>query len=310
MELRHLRYFVAVAEERHFGRAARRLQIAQPPLSRQIQGLEAELGFSLFDRSRRRVELTPAGDAFLAHARRIFEALETGVQAARRAASGKTGRITIGYPSSIAFIGLHELLRAFHGQSPGVDVSLRELPPQEQIESLKDGRIDVGFIRGPIGDDELAWRKIRSEPLVVALPSDHPLSGRKRVALEMLAREPFVSFPRHRGPAFFDYLMRLCHSAGFSPHVVQEAPHLDIVSLVAAGFGVALVPLSVKYARRPGVVFRPLVGSPRTELFVAWRSNNGSTVLRAFLDVVRTVGIGTPPRQLTHSESPSLSSNG
>src|SRR4051812_40747909 len=134
MELRHLRYFVTVAEERHFGRAARRLEIAQPPLSRQIQALEAELGFSLFDRSRRRVELTSAGETLLTHARSVFDTLEAGVLAARHAASGKIGRITVGYASSVAFSGLHELLGAYRTRAPNVDVSLRELSPQEQVD--------------------------------------------------------------------------------------------------------------------------------------------------------------------------------
>jgi DNA-binding transcriptional LysR family regulator len=197
----------------------------------------------------------------------------------------------VGYASSVVFSGLHELLAAFRTRAPNVDVSLRELSVQEQVDSLKNGRIDVGFIRGPVYDDELASKRVRREPLVVALPSRHPLTARKKIPLELLRREPFISFPRHRGPAFFDYLMRLCHAAGFSPNIVQEAPHLDIVSLVAAGFGVALVPRSVKYARRPGVVFRSLVGSPRTELLVAWRKNAASEVLRGFLDVVSEVGM-------------------
>ena len=286
-----MRYFIAVAEERHFGRAARRLQMAQPPLSRQIQALEAELGFSLFDRSHRKVELTTPGDAFLEHARRVFETLELGITAAKRAAAGKSGRIVIAYPSSVAFSGLHELFRLFHTRLPNVEVSLRELPPQEQIEALKDGRIDVGFIRGPMHDDDLAAKKVLSEPLVVALPAAHPLTAKKRLALEVLAREPFICFPRHRGPGFFDYLMRLCHAAGFSPNIVQEAPHLDIVSLVAAGFGVAIVPRSVKFARRPGVVFRPIVGSPPTEVYMAWLPSNGSAVVRSFREIFGEVGI-------------------
>jgi DNA-binding transcriptional LysR family regulator len=291
VELRHLRYFLAVAEERHFGRAARRLRIAQPPLSRQIQALEAELGFALFDRSRRRVELTAAGAALVSHARRVFDAIELGVHEARRAASGQTGRLAVGYLPSVAFSGLPELLGAFRARSPGVELVLRELPPHEQIEALKDGRIDVGFIRGPIRDAALASRRVRSEPLVVALPLRHPLTSHPRLALEMLAREPFVSFPRHRSPAFFDFLMRLCHDAGFTPCIVQEAPQLDMVSLVAAGFGVAIVPGSVRNARRPGVVYRPIAGDPRTDLLIVWRLDDSSPVLRDFLGVVDDVGV-------------------
>ncbi|HVY47011.1 MAG TPA: LysR substrate-binding domain-containing protein [Minicystis sp.] len=287
VELRHLRYFLAVAEERHFGRAAKRLRIAQPPLSRQIQALEAELRVALFDRGHRRIELTTAGEAFLTHARRIFDAVDLAVDEAQRAAAGKVGRIAIGYPSSVAFSGLPELLRAFRARSPGVEVALRELPPQEQVEALLGRRIDVGFIRGAV-DGELASRRVRSEPLLLALPKGHALAARARGAVDLglCAREPFVCFPRHRGAAFFDQLMRVCHDAGFTPRIVQEAPQLDIVSLVAGGFGVAIVPGSLKKAKRPGVVFRTIAGSPRTELFVAWRPRDSSPVVRDFLDVV------------------------
>jgi len=292
MELRHLRYFLAVAEERHFGRAAQRLRIAQPPLSRQIQALEAELGLELFDRGKRRVELTQAGAAFLPHARRVFEIIDAGAHEARRAAAGQIGRIAVGYPTSVAFGGLAELLLAFRARSPGVEVALRELAPQEQVEALKDGRIDVGFVRNTIDGEGLASFRVHREPLLIALPEAHPLAPRRRLALSLLAREPFVCFPRGRSPAFFDFLMRLCHDAGFTPRIVQEAPQLDMVSLVAAGFGVAILPGSVRAAGRPGVVFRPIAGAPETELRVAWRPQDGSPILRDFLQVVREVGVG------------------
>lgn len=289
MELRHLRYFVAVAEEKHFGRASKRLRIAQPPLSRQIQELEAELGFSLFDRSRRHVALTPAGEVLLKHTRRVFEELERGVREARRASTGETGHITVGYLSSVAFSGLPELLRAFRARSPAVEVSLRELSPQEQIEALKEGRIDVGFTRGPLYDHDLSSRLVRREALAVALPEDHALVGRSRIEVRALASEPFVVFTRTRAPAFFDFIMRLCRDAGFEPRVVQESPQLDVVSLVAAGFGIAILPGSIRHARRPGVVFRTLAGAHRTELLVVWRPDDTSPVLRDFLEVVRNV---------------------
>ncbi len=293
MELRHLRYFAAVAEERHFGRAARRLRIAQPPLSRQIHTLEAELGFALFERSSRRVAMTPAGEALAAHVPRVFDAVDLALSDARRAAAGQTGRIVVGYPSSVAFSGLVELLRAFRDRSPEVEIVLRELPPQEQIEALVEGRLDVGFVRAPIDEPELATRCVRRETLVVALPDTHPLARRTRIALEQLAREPFVAFPRARGPSFFDLLMRLCHDAGFTPRIVQEAPQLDLVSLVAAGFGVAIVTGSVRAARRPGVVFRALRGAPRADLLIAWPRDAETRlpVLRDFLELVDEVGV-------------------
>jgi DNA-binding transcriptional LysR family regulator len=187
---------------------------------------------------------------------------------------------------------LPELLRTFRARSPGVAIALRELSPQDQINAIKRRELDVGFVRGPIEDGDVATRCVRSEALVVALPEDHPLAARKRIALELLAREPFVTFPRHRGPAFFDSLLRLCHDAGFTPNVVPEAPQLDLLSLVAAGFGVALLPSSIEAARRPGVVFRPIVGAPKTALLVAWRPDDASPVLRDFLAVLKDVGVG------------------
>lgn len=291
MDLRHLRYFITVAEERHFGRAAQRLHIAQPPLSRQIHDLEAELGFSLFDRSGRRVELTPAGSVFLTHARRVFDAVDLAVREARRASVGETGRVVVGYLSSLAYSGITDLLRAFHTRFPSVELSLREMPPQEQIDALKDGRIDVGFVRGPLKDAALESECVRREALVIALPADHPLAARKRIPMELLAPEPFVMFPRPRGPTFYDQLVALCHAAGFSPRVVQEAPQLDILSLVAAGFGVAIMPESVRNTRRLGIALRPIAGSPTTTLVVAWRAGDGSPAMHGFLSFVRRVGV-------------------
>lgn len=294
MELRHLRYFVAVAEERHFGRAARRLRIAQPPLSRQIQALEAELGFPLLDRSRRRVELTAAGAVLLAHAGHVFGALDLGVHEARRASAGESGRIAIGYLSSLAYSGLTELLRAYRERFPGVEIALRDLPPAEQVASLKSGAIDVGFVRGPLDDPALVAECVRREALVVALPAAHPLAARKRVALASLAREPFVLFPRQRGPAFFDELMALCRAAGFTPRVVQEAPQLDVISLVAAGFGVSIFPSSIRNVIREGLAIRALIagaGTPRTELLLTWRAGDASPPVREFVAMVRRLGV-------------------
>jgi DNA-binding transcriptional LysR family regulator len=291
MELRQLRYFRAVAEEGHFGRAARRLRMAQPPLSRAVQQLEREIGLVLFDRSKRRIELTAAGRALLPQVERVFGAVDEAVDEARRASLGEVGRIAIGYPSSVAFGGMTELLRAFRARSPDVGMVVRELWPQAQVDGLKDGSLDVGFLRGPLDEPALASRVVRRERMVVALPRGHALATRKRLSIEALAEEPFVVSPRPRGPAYFDQVMRLCHDAGFTPRIVQEAPQLDVVSFVAAGFGVSILPASVRDARRPGVVFRPLVGSPRADLLVAWRPDETSPVVRDFLETVERVGI-------------------
>ncbi|MGZ3421620.1 MAG: LysR family substrate-binding domain-containing protein [Polyangiales bacterium] len=210
---------------------------------------------------------------------------------ARRAAVGEVGRISIGYPSSLAYTGLTELLRAFRERSPEVEVAVHEMPPQESLAALQERRIDVGFVRAAIDDPGISAERVRREPLMIALPAEHPLAARKRIPLSLLANEPFVTFPRSRGPAFFDQLMRLCHDAGFTPRIVQEAVQLDMASLIAAGFGVGIVPASTREVARPGMVLRPIVGSPMTELFVAWRSNDLSPVLRDFLTVVRDVDL-------------------
>lgn len=291
MEIRHLRYFVAVAEELHFGRAAQRLHIQQPPLSRQIQDLESELGFPLFERSRRRVELTPAGTALLGRARQVFDALDVAIHDARSASEGESGRLVVGYPSSLAYSGLTELLRAFRTRFPSVEISLRELPPADQIDGLKAGSLDVGFVRTSLDDPTLAAELVRREALMVVLPDDHRLVKHRRIPLKALAQEPFVMFPRARGPAFFDQLMSLCGRAGFTPRIVQEAAQLDIVSLVAAGFGVSIMPSSMRNFRRPGLAFRPIVGAPRVELLIVWRHQNLSPALHNFVDLVRVLGV-------------------
>src|SRR6187397_1931963 len=190
MELRHLRYFVAVAEELHFGRAAQRLGIAQPPLSRQIHDLELELGFALFERIRPRIALTEAGRVLYGHARSTLTGLELGVREARSTHLGERGRVSVGYPSSLAYSGLTELLRALRARFPGVEVGLRELPPSGIVDALKARQLD---------DAELTVERVRRESLLVAMPADHPLAKKKRIALGALAGEPFVFFPRERG---------------------------------------------------------------------------------------------------------------
>jgi len=291
VELRHLRYFVAVAEELHFGRAAERLGIAQPPLSRQIQNLERELGFELFDRSRRRVELTSAGSVLFKRTQDVLELLDEAVREARRTATGKHGRVTVGYPSSLAYTGLVGLLRAFRTEFPDVELAVRELPLAEQLVGLKNGELDVGFIRGPLDDRELVAECMRRELLMLALPADHPLAKKKRLTLESVAREPFVFFPRARAPAYFDLLLGLCQKAGFTPQIRHEAPQADVLSLVAAGFGISIMPAAVRELRRTDVAFKPFVGAPLTELLLVWRVGEGLPARQAFVDVVRRVGL-------------------
>ena len=292
MEIRHLRYFVAVAEELHFGRAARRLRIAQPPLSRQIRDLEDEMEVQLFLRDRRGVALTQAGASFLGDVRGVLGALARAVDQARRADRGEVGKIRVGYVSSVAYSGLPEVLRAFRLKYPEVSIGLHEMPPAAQVKGLRDGEIDVGFVRAPMEESALESEVVRREPLVAALPASHRLASSRRIELSSLAREPFILFPRWRGPGFFDYIVGLCRAAGFSPSIAYEAAQLDILSLVAAGLGVSIVPSSIRAVRRAGIVFRPIVGNPRADLLVAWRAPEPSPVVREFVALVRKMGMG------------------
>ena len=292
MELRKLRYFLAVAEERHFGRAAMRLGIAQPPLSRQVQALEDDLGVVLLDRSRRQIELTPAGGVLVEHARRLVDAYDRATDETRRAGRGEVGRLVIGYPSSIAYSGLVHILRTFRTKYPGVEISLHEGSPQAVVDGLRARRMDIGFVRGPLDDEErLRHELVLDEPLMVAMAEDHRLCQKKTIALPTLADEPFVLFPRERSPWFYDRLIRICRDAGFMPRVMQLAPAVDVVSLVAVGLGVALVPESWRGLRREGLVFRPIEGDPRTQMFLCWSAGEASPPTGRFLEIVRRVGV-------------------
>lgn len=265
MELRHLRYFAAVAEELHFGRTAGRVHVAQPALSRQIRDLEEEMGLRLFERDRRRVALTAAGAAFLDEVRFLLGRVEHAVETARRAARGEHGSLRIGYVPAVIYTGLPEIVRAFRKRFPGVDVRLQEMNPATQVEALLSERVDVGFVRGPVHEPALAAEIVLEEPLVVALPSGHPLRDRKRLEVAMLRSEPFVLQARAHGPGFHDQILAICRSAGFSPRVVQEGSQTDALSLVASGAGVAIVPTSLRVLRRASVVYRPLRERPMTQ---------------------------------------------
>ncbi|HPC01952.1 MAG TPA: LysR family transcriptional regulator [Syntrophales bacterium] len=290
MELRHLSYFVAVAEELHFGRAARRLNISQPPLSQQIRQLEGELGVTLFTRTRRRVGLTAAGEVFLAEARRILAAVEEGKGRAVRADRGESGRLAVGFIGSANYSVLPRVIRSFRRAYPEVDISLAELNTAHQLEALRAGRIHVGFMRPPPGLDRegLEALAVFEEPLVAALPAAHPLSGRGPLDLALLAPEPFIMIPRHLGPGYFDYLISLCRQAGFSPRIALEASQFHtVIGMVAAGLGVAVVPASMRGSRFPGVTFRVIAGGAATILEMAWLRGNPSPVLANFIAAAR-----------------------
>lgn len=289
MELRHLRYFVAVAEELHFGRAAEKLHIAQPPLSQQIRRLEEELGVRLFERTRRRVQLTHAGHAFLEQARHTLAQAAQAIRVARKADQGEVGQLAVGFVDSAVYHALPPVLREFRERFPQVELVLRELGAADQFQLLHDGRLHAGFVRSSIDDPALTQKTLFDEPLIAALPRTHELARRESVCLRDLSADPFVIFPRALGAGFYDQIVSLCRKAGFSPRVVQEANEMQtIVSLVAAGIGVAVVPASIRNLRMEGVVYlnirKPLA---RTAMTVAWRRDDSSPVLKAFQQVIR-----------------------
>ena len=299
MELRHLRYFLAVAEELHFHRAATRLHISQPPLSQQIRALERELGVTLLERNRRRVTLTAAGEVFRDDARTILAAVDRATDRARNVARGAVGTLSIGFVGSAMFSPtLPEILREFRDGHPDVELVLRELPTVAQMNALVAGELDLGVIRGPMPEGELDAQlellTIQREHLIAALPAEHPLAARRRLRAESLRGETFVILTRREAPGLFAGLASAMGEAGGLPDDVLEVAEMQtIISLVSAGFGVSLVPASVGQVDRSGVAFRPLAGpTPTIELSLAWRSGSGSPVRDAFVAMARAAGGG------------------
>ena len=285
MELRQLRYFVAVAEELHFRRAAERLHISQPPLSQQIRALEDELGFALLERTRRRVQLTPAGEAFLRDARAILGELEGAVATARRIDAGQTGRLRIGFVGSALLSIVPGTVERFRSSRPGVAIELRERSTVDQLRAVSAGVIDVGLVRPPIEDEAgLRAETVLRERTIAALPAGHALASSNRVSMRRLAAEPLVLFPRAQAPGFHDLLIGALAGTGAGPHVIQYAPEmLTIIGLVAAGTGVSLVPASVSRLALDGVAYRPVTAAPRSELAAITRADDDSALVRAFV---------------------------
>lgn len=295
MELRHLRYFVAVAEEMHFGRAAERLHIAQPPLSRQIKDLEREIGTPLFERVPRGVELTPAGQAFLPEARLTLAQAERAQRTALRAAEGETGRLRVGFVEAATHSGiLPDVLGFFRVHLPAIGLSLFELDPLRQAEAFRDGRIDLGILQGTMVESATWLREesIYAEPIVLAVPGDHRLAGKARFTLASLADESFVMFPRQTDPTLFDEIVSQCRKAGFSPRVVQEANGWHtLASLVSAGVGIGFVPTSLTSFQQHGVVYRTVPDlSVQMMLSAVWRAGEKSPVRERFVMALRAEG--------------------
>jgi DNA-binding transcriptional LysR family regulator len=289
MELRHLRYFIAVAEELHFRRAAERLHMSQPPLSQQIRRLEEEVGAQLLLRNQRRVELTAAGAAFLVRAREILDAVEDAARQARRVQRGEVGRLAVGFVGSAMYSFVPELLRAFREQAPDIGLRLHEMGTTEQLRQLDDGRLDVGFLRTPGRRPGLSFETVLEEQIVVALPDVHPLAQRPLVRTSDLFGEPLVLLTPAGSPGLRAVLASSIAQLGGEEQIVQEVAEMQtVIGLVAAGVGISLVPESVRALARHGVTYRPLDGdAPVVRLAMAWRATDESPVLTAFLEKAR-----------------------
>jgi DNA-binding transcriptional LysR family regulator len=289
MELRHLHYFIAVAEELHFSRAAQRLCISQPPLSQQIHSLEDELGVKLFERTKRQVHLTEAGKVFLERAYLVLAQLEQTIAVTQQIGRGEVGQLAIGFVSSAMYTVLPEIVRVFRVQFPAVELRLQELTTAQQIQALHDKQVDIGIVRSAIVESGLSVECFLPESLVLALPETHPLAAQTQVSFSTLADESFILFPAKMGPIFYEQIIHLCQQAGFRPKVAQEAVQMEtIVGLVAAGLGIAIVPASMQNFHRSGVIYRSLQEQiPKTGLYLTWRQHDSSPVISAFLSLAR-----------------------
>ena len=283
---RQLRYFVVVGQELHFGRAAQKLNISQPPLSQQIMALEHELGVRLLRRLGRRVELTPAGSIMLTHARDVLARTDEAVRATRLADSGVIGKLKVGFIHAATFKLLPEILARFRLLAPMAELVLIEMTSSAQVDAIVDGRLDVGLLRPPVANAAVLTKSLASEPLVAAVPASHHLASRSGIDLVELGSEPMVIFTPHRSP-LYGQVLSACLAAGFQPRVVQEATHImTIIGLVRAGLGVALLPQSACAVQMYGLRYLPLrYEGPRAETVAGWRTGHAAPLLQAFLEV-------------------------
>jgi DNA-binding transcriptional LysR family regulator len=303
IELRHLRQFVAVAEDGHITRAAERLGMQQPPLSQRIKAIETELDVKLFRRKARGVELTEAGRVFFDRARAMIAQYESSFEATRSAARGEQGRLCVGVmPTALFHPFVPFVIRAFRAAFPLVSLTLDECLRKEALERLRDDQMDVAFMRAAIDESEnLSVNPLLVEPMVVALPSDHAMAQRERggapIALKELAGETFIVYARQLGPAFYEATMAACLKAGFTPRLGQEAPRItSALSLVAVGLGITLVPACMQRMTMDGIAYRGLKGAsqPKAVLNLASRHGEPSPVVRNFVNLVRRAARNFP----------------
>ncbi|MEL7493577.1 MAG: LysR substrate-binding domain-containing protein [Cyanobacteria bacterium J06554_11] len=299
IELRQLRYFVVVAEELNFTRAAQRLQIAQPPISRQIQALEKALKIVLFNRTNRRVTLTPAGQVFLAECRQILQQLEQGVRIAQRAALGETGQLVIGFEGAFHNEAILRIVQVFRRQFSDVELIFQEMSSGKQMDALQMQHIDIGFVDPIISRENISFMQLLSEPMVVVLPESHPLAVQETIALLQLENAPWITGRRDEGCGLLLRFLEICRQAGFVPNIQQETNDIQMrLGFVASGLGITLLPLSALASGYEGVVHREIVReavkeiddpTDQVKLAIAWQSDRMSPVLNAFLEVVRSM---------------------
>lgn len=291
MDLRHLRYFIAVAEELHFTRAAERLHIAQPPLSKQIRQLEEEIGVALFQRTRRHIELTHAGRLFLEKSRQILQATDSAIVETQRAQRGEIGKLAVGFFEHMSYTLLPPILRAYRERYPNVEVQLRWFPVIGQVDALLRGDIDISFVRPVSNFDEITKESLLEESFVLAVPGNHHFAARRAVAVAECADESFIIFTQRLAPDFHGTITRICAVAGFVPKIASEVGQVyTMLGLVSSGAGIAFVPASVQRVRFDNVAYVPLrCKQPKIEVFLAWKRGNSSPLLTAFVDTSKQV---------------------
>lgn len=302
IEFRHLRYFLAVAETLHFSKAAAQLRMAQPPLSQQIRSLERILGYPLFQRTTRGVRLTRVGEYFRERARNTLTKMQDDVEMARRLGSGQEGVLTVGFSGSVMLTALPKAIERYRRVYPKVELRLRELVTAEQIPSLLDGTLDLGFLRDGEPRDGLSIETILRERFIAVLPARHRLARRATIRPRDLSKEPFVLFARRMGPLAFDRTISCCEAEGFRPNVVPEAPQWPtVVRLVAAGSGISLAPACVANFAMPGVVYKKVCSRHWTSIDIGLKPNLDNPAVEALLSIVRgqfsKKGLGSAPRR-------------
>ncbi|MFY9987304.1 MAG: LysR substrate-binding domain-containing protein [Chthoniobacterales bacterium] len=301
IELRHLRYFVTVAEDLHFSRAAKRLHIAQPPLSQQIRKLEQYIGHPLFIRNSRTVTLTQAGEILLERSRYLLRRLEEDLETVRRVGRGEIGTLTVGFIGSAMLTVLPALIGSYRKRFPKVDLRLRELTTSRLVDAIRQGAVDLGFLRDAGPTEGLVVERVVAERFVVALTEKHPLADRKKISLLHLKEDPLILFARELGPLAWDKTIALCETSGFHPAIVQAAPEwLTVLRLVSSGLGFSIAPACVATIQTPGVVCRELTKCPvSTNIELARRSDHLNPIMEAFLaeakEMFRVMGRGSEP---------------